>query len=360
MGYRVGNGDHQESRNTKIVFCTVGYLLAFLSHNPEYFSRITHLVLDEVHERSVDTDSLNFLVKNMMESHPIKLVVMSATLQTDTFGHYFTPRSEIVQDPIFVGARRFEVQRLFLDSLSAELPDVDEGLVRKMMAKFCSNNVAAKMSSEAKELIVQCIEALAVTGSAMLVFLPGMDEICEVQEEIDQRALLNMSVHVLHSQVPQEDQDRSLAPPDAGMSKVILTTNIAESSITVPDVETVIDTGLVRGMFFDDQRRMSCLLSKWCSRASLRQRAGRAGRVKEGTVIHLMTEAFHDRLGEFDEAEILRTPLTKTVLNVKILFRRFGSPSDVLSKFVAPPPPIRCCRCHESPPQGQAGHLPRP
>ena len=134
-------------------------------------------------------------------------------------------------------------------------------------------------------------------------------------------------------------------------------------------------SGLVRGMFFDDQRGMQCLLSKWCSRASIRQRAGRAGRVREGTVIHLMTEAFHDRLEEFDEepilksqhqvstvsikvtlhtkhtwaltfeknfqAEILRTPLTKTVLNVKLLFRRFGPPSDVLSHFVAPPPPSR-------------------
>jgi HrpA-like RNA helicase len=66
-------------------------------------------------------------------------------------------------------------------------------------------------------------------------------------------------------------------------------------------------SGLVRGMFFDDQRGMQCLLSKWCSRASIRQRAGRAGRVREGTVIQFMTQAFHDRLGEFDEAPILKS-----------------------------------------------------
>ena len=240
----MGNGDHQQSKNTKIVFCTVGYLLALLSHNPEYFSSITHLVLDEVHERSVDADSLNFLIKKMMESHPVKLVVMSATLQTNTFGQYFTPSSELVTSPIFVGARRFEVQRIFLDSLATELSDVDEGLVSKAITRFCSSKVVAKFSNEAKALVVQCIAAVAVTGSTTLVFLPGMDEICDVQEEIEKRALVDMSVQVLHSQVPQEDQDKSLAPPPAGMSKVILATNIAESSITIPDVETVIDSGL--------------------------------------------------------------------------------------------------------------------
>jgi len=244
VGYRVGNGDHQQSKNTKIVFCTVGYLLAFLSHNPEYFSSITHLLLDEVHERSVDADSLNFLIKKMMESHPVKLVVMSATLQTGTFGQYFTPPSEFVTSPIFVGARRFEVQRIFLDSLATELSKVDEGLVSKAIARFCSSKVVAKLSNEAKKLVVQCIEAVALKGSTTLVFLPGMDEICEVQEEIYKRALLQISVHVLHSQVPQEDQDKSLAPPPAGMRKVILATNIAESSITIPDVETVIDSGV--------------------------------------------------------------------------------------------------------------------
>jgi ATP-dependent RNA helicase DHX36 len=138
------------------------------------------------------------------------------------------------------------------------------------------------------------------------VFLPGMDEICVVQEEIEKQALLDVSVHVLHSQVSQEDQDLAVAPAPPDCCKIVLATNIAESGITVPDVEAVIDSGLLRGCFYDDHRKMQCLLSKWCSQASLKQRAGRAGRVREGTVIHLMTQTFHDRLNPFDEAEILR------------------------------------------------------
>jgi hypothetical protein len=94
------------------------------------------------------------------------------------------------------------------------------------------------------------------------VFLPGMDEICEVQEEIEKRAVLDVSVHVLHSQVPQEDQDSAIAPPPSNCCKVILATNIAESSITISSVEVVVDSGLVRGIYYDDRRKMQCLLSK--------------------------------------------------------------------------------------------------
>jgi len=94
------------------------------------------------------------------------------------------------------------------------------------------------------------------------IFLPGMDEICTVQEELEKRAVLNTVVHVLHSQVPQEDQDAALEPPEQGTCKVILATNIAESSITIPDISVVVDCGLVRGIFYDDRRKLQCLLCK--------------------------------------------------------------------------------------------------
>jgi HrpA-like RNA helicase len=195
-----------------------------------------------------------------------------------------------------------------------------------------------KFLVDAQKLLVQCVEALAAPDTTILVFLPGIDEICEVQEEIEKRAVLNVSVHVLHSQVEQEDQDLAIAPPPPDICKIILSTNIAESSITIPNVEVVIDSGLVRGIFYDSHRQIQCLLCKWCSRASVTQRAGRTGRLKDGICIHLMTAAFHDRLSPFDEPEILRTPLTKTILNVKLLFQAFGAPSQILGQFIDPPP----------------------
>ena len=338
VGYRVGNRDHKCSKGTQITFCTVGYLLAYLSHNPQKISEYTHLVLDEVHERSVDADLLNYLVKKLMEKNSVKVIIMSATLQLDVFGRYFTPPGEVVQDAIFVGVRRFPVQQIFLDTLAEDIPGVADGLVSKVAAGFLEANVAPKFSNDAKKLVVQCAQAVAAVGSTVLVFLPGMDEICAVQEEIEKRVLLNTAVHVLHSQISQEDQDAALEPPPEGECKIILSTNIAESSITIPEVEVIIDSCLVRGLFYDEQRKIQCLRSKWCSRASVKQRAGRAGRVKEGVIIHLIPSGFHERgLSDFDEAEISRTPLTKTVLNVKLLFQEFGSPSQVLRQFMSPP-----------------------
>jgi HrpA-like RNA helicase len=117
-----------------------------------------------------------------------------------------------------------------------------------------------------------------------------------------------LQVLVLHSLVPREEQDLAMRPALLGHCKVILSTNIAESSVTIPDVVYVIDSGLHRGIFYDDKRRMPSLLCTWCAQASARQRSGRAGRVAPGTIIHLFTKQFHEKcMSAFDEAEILRS-----------------------------------------------------
>ncbi|KAJ1474656.1 hypothetical protein T484DRAFT_1831508, partial [Baffinella frigidus] len=133
-------------------------------------------------------------------------------------------------------------------------------------------------------------------------------------------------VIILHSTVPREEQDVALSPALPGHCKVILSTNIAESSITIPDVSIVINSGLEKG-------------------ASVRQRTGRAGRVAPGTMIHLYTKAFHDgAMPPFAAPEILRVPLDKTVLRVKLLLAQFGTPRQLLAKVLTPPPPERVVR----------------
>jgi HrpA-like RNA helicase len=121
VGYRVGQGDHQDSHESLVTFVTVGYLLQYFSHNPDMVQNYTHIVLDEVHERSMDTDLLNLLIKKLLDGdqNHCKLVVMSATLQADLFSQYFTPKYSPVNDPIFVGVRRFPVRSVFLEVTSA-------------------------------------------------------------------------------------------------------------------------------------------------------------------------------------------------------------------------------------------------
>ena len=128
VGYRIGQGDHVDSRESVITFVTVGYMLQYLSHNPSAMHQYSHVVLDEVHERSMDMDLLNLLIKKLMQlnrdpgQRRAKLIVMSATLQSGLFGEYFTPTDQSVAEPIFVGARRFPVQALYLENLLTALP----------------------------------------------------------------------------------------------------------------------------------------------------------------------------------------------------------------------------------------------
>ncbi|CAK0821019.1 unnamed protein product, partial [Prorocentrum cordatum] len=122
----------------------------------------------------------------------------------------------------------------------------------------------------------------------------------------------------LHSQVPNEDQDAVLARPKPGVCHVVLATNIAESSVTLPDVCGVLDFGVYKTTFSDPrQPSMVQLTSSWCSRASLKQRQGRAGRTRPGWCLQLFTKAFSEHMPDFEEPEILRTPLTRLWLQAK-------------------------------------------
>ena len=368
MGYRIGQGDHIDSKDSLITFVTVGYMLQYLSHNPSAMLRFTHVVLDEVHERSMDMDLLNLLIKKLMQlqqNAPTKLVVMSATLQSGLFGEYFTPQHQTVQPALFVGVRRFPVQAIYLEQLLQTLPSLRNtcgSAVSKAVNAFESaarvhqqgKDVASSMgmggslvkpevSPELRKVICEAVWKMAQPDSCILIFLPGIGEIGALQDDLEgSSSQVPLQVLVLHSLVPKEEQDLAMAPALAAHCKIILSTNIAESSITIPDVRVVLDTGLHRGIFYDDKRRMPSLLCTWCSQSSGKQRAGRAGRVAPGTIFYLFTKAFHEHvMPAFDEAEITRVPLEKTVLRVKLLLSSFGSTTQLLSQSLTPPPPER-------------------
>ena len=139
-----------------------------------------------------------------------------------------------------------------------------------------------------------------------------------------------------------DEQDRVMQPAGPELCKVVLATNIAESSVTIPDAHFVIDAGLQRGIFLDERTSKPALLCRWVSQASARQRAGRTGRVAPGTVVHLFTRRFHDtELLQHDEAEMSHASLEKTVITTKLLLSKFGSIHDLLAMVITPPTPER-------------------
>ena len=295
----------------------------------------------------MDMDILNILLKKVLQKSSVKLVVMSATLQSGLFGEYFTPHDQTVAESIFVGARCFPVEQIYLDDLLKALPDIKKDIgstVCKLVGKFESRKeVKAEVSPETRKVICQTVRVLAQAGSCILVFLPGMGEIEEMQDDLEslESSRVPLQVLILHSLVPQEEQDLVMRPAIQGHCKVILSTNLAESSITIPDVYVVLDTGVHRSIRYDDKRAMCALMQTWCSQSSAKQRAGRAGRVAPGKIIYLFTRAFHEfGMPEFEEAEMNRLPLEKTVLQVMSL-SGFGSPAQLLSQALTPPSPER-------------------
>ncbi|CAE7303872.1 spn-E [Symbiodinium natans] len=196
----------------------------------------------------------------------------------------------------------------------------------------------------------------------LVVFLPGIADITaffETLSPLESREQgcggLGLRIFAMHSMIPREEQEEVFRPPPAGMCHIVLASNVAESSLTLPSVSGVIDMSLRRSLEYDPRRLISCLVTTWCSQSSCKQRSGRAGRTMPGRAVRMVTRAFfEDEMIEFDPPDMLSAPLTKLFLQAKQLCIKLGhiqqkgiipqgidvqitSPSILLKQLVSPP-----------------------
>lgn len=346
VGDLVGYAIRQESKRsqaTRILFTTTGYLLRLISSSDRYLaSTSTHLIIDEVHERSQEIDFLLALLRQEIlpmrngptSSNPLKLVLMSATANTTLLSNYFD------RCPVFTApGRMFDVEEIYLEQLLELGKGFSYSLTKLRKTVQASTNLEQGYSFD-PELIVQLVQYVHHTQppGAVLIFVPGAAQIGRLVNMIT--ALGNPRLHVLglHSSISLVDQQEVFRTVDPPGRKIVVSTNICETSLTIPDVVYVIDSGRANVLGFDTARGISLLQDQWVARANAQQRKGRAGRCQEGRCFRLFTRAQFEQMPANEEPEILRAPLHHICLQILLLGRQ---PAEFLPAMVQPPSPLQ-------------------
>eukprot|EP00536_Pseudo-nitzschia_multiseries_P013275 jgi/Psemu1/290763/fgenesh1_pg.555_\ len=320
---RMGHGWREyESKDTQVHFVTTGYLVRLLANHPERFDDCTHIVIDEVHERSVDTDILCLLCRRLLETNKdIRLVLMSATLATKMYRDYF----QVPNEPIHVGVRRYPITEYFVeDLLQFSLPKQETkaalAIRHENKTKQCATAPTAAEMKNRLGLAACLATIVGEPGSSVLIFVPGMAEIVAISECIDgfRTPGVRYTCFPIHGDIPFEEQMDAFLAPNEDEVKIIIATNAAESSVTLPNVDHVICLGLCRQIVYNKASHRQMLTPAWISRASATQRAGRTGRVRPGSVYRLYTrQAYDSYMEEFEPGEMVRIPLDSVILMLK-------------------------------------------
>ncbi|KEF55436.1 uncharacterized protein A1O9_08186 [Exophiala aquamarina CBS 119918] len=341
VGYNI-RGDSKLSSTTKITFMTTGVLLRRLQGAKDVksaLSAVSHIFVDEVHERSLDTDFLLALLKDALSTLPkLKVVLMSATLDADVFAGYFGGDKV---GRVHIEGRTFPVQDLYLDDIvllmngaKSTMPDGPPDESELHVGKAI-RDLGAGVNYQLVASLVRKIDAeLGTLDGGILIFLPGVLEI-----ERCLRALGDIScVHglPLHASLTPAEQRLVFRKPPAGKRKVVVATNVAETSITIEDIVAVIDTGKVKETTYDPASNMVRLQEVWASQAACKQRRGRAGRVRAGTCYKLFTKNIEAKMAPAPAPEMHRTPLEQLCLSVKATGVD-RNVADFLSRTISPP-----------------------
>lgn len=391
IGYQV-RLENKISSSTRLTFCTTGILLRRLQSDP-MLSNITHVIIDEVHERSEESDFLLLILRDLLAKRKeLRVILMSATVNANLFAGYFGS-APVVEIP----GRTFPVQQIFLEEIldkcgyvleadsqhckrlnkneekqlvdELEYVDViasntppplkihDERLnLADIYARYANHSRPVcktlylmdpmKINPELIESVLRYIVENSEwpNHGSILIFLPGLGEIQLVHDTLNDSSVFSERagrylILPLHSTLSNEEQTRIFNKAPEGKRKIILSTNIAETSVTIDDCVFVIDCGQMKEKHFDTNRNMESLDLVWESRANALQRRGRAGRVMPGICIHLFTgHRYQYNIMSQPIPEIKRVPLEQLLLRIKTLpIFETGNVYEIINKILESP-----------------------
>ncbi|WP_298801176.1 ATP-dependent RNA helicase HrpA [uncultured Pseudokineococcus sp.] len=337
VGYAVRFTDRVSDR-TLVSVVTDGILLAEVQRDP-LLSRYDTVIIDEAHERSLNIDFLLGILHRLLPRRPdLKLVITSATIDPQRFADHFADVAGEVP-VIEVSGRTYPVEvryRPLVEDVDEDDEDEDEdddaGGGRD---DDRSGGRPARAAKDPVQGVCDAVRELAATGPGdVLVFLPGEREIREASDAVARMQLRGTEVLPLYARLSGAEQHRVFSAHGPGVQRrVVLSTNVAETSLTVPGIRYVVDAGLARVSRYSARLKVQRLPVEPVSRASADQRSGRCGRVAEGVAIRLYSEADYDGRPRFTDPEVLRTSLASVILQMAAL--GLGRVEDF--PFVDPP-----------------------
>lgn len=336
VGYII-RGESKSTPNTKITFVTTGVLLRRLQTSGgssddvvASLADVSHVIIDEVHERSLDTDFLLVLLRDVLKKRKdLKLILMSATLDAGVFEDYFKSNGKVGR--VEISGRTYPVEDYYLDDV-IQMTGFNSG---RSTRRDDDDNDTAGMDSDIAaaiqsigmrinyDLVTQTVKEIDAELSylhqdgGILIFMPGVVEINRTIDAL--RSIPNLHALPLHASLQSVEQRRVFPHAPSGKRKVVVATNVAETSITIDDIVAVIDTGRVKETSYDPQNNMRKLEEVWASRAACKQRRGRAGRVQAGKCYKLYTRNAEAKMLERPEPEIRRVPLEQLCLSVRAM-----------------------------------------
>ncbi|KAI0244520.1 hypothetical protein L0F63_000444 [Massospora cicadina] len=385
VGYQVRT-DKRVSPSTQILFVTTGILLRRFAIDPT-LQGFSHIIMDEVHERTLEGDFCLAILKRVMKVRKdLKLVAMSATFKSALFSSYLTLDPALPAKSYDIPGVTYPVEVIPLEAILREtqlrispedLNQPPKGtscltktreLCEQVALKYNGFPLNVKSSMVVLDFVFsdklppgarlglaiweikvilqvlthihRSIKQRKTPPGAVLVFLPGWDDITTVKYAIEQAGALASSCTVLplHSAISPEEQRRVFDAVPADQTKVVLATNVAETGITISDAVYVIDTGKVKESDFDPDLRIKSLAVKYITQANALQRAGRAGRVAPGYCFRLYPQEFFDAMPSFPIPEVKRTSLDTVILQVlNLSLTQSTTIQGFLDTFIDPP-----------------------
>lgn len=285
VGYQIRN-ERKISKNTILEIVTEGVLTRRLQNDPELLD-VGLIIFDEFHERSIHADLALMLALEVQAAYreDLKLLVMSATIDTKQISKYLN-NAPIIQCP----GRTFPVSFEYLSNPKLNLT---QQVLKSLYVAFQK-----------------------ITSGDILVFLPGQSDIKRCIQAANEQYGSDITFLPLYGSLPLSQQELVLTRKDSNQRRVIFTTNIAETSLTIDGITMVIDSGLEKVLTFDAKSGLSRLDTVYISKASATQRAGRAGRLKEGHCLRLWNESAHATLSDFQVEEVVTSNLSNLALEL--------------------------------------------